>query len=716
MKKQIKLSRIHCAGCAEALEQKINEIEEIESASIDFSTKTIIYETEHNHGKEKEVREKIIGVVKKFDHTIQIVEDEDDEKQAKKEKIHKIVDISKIFICIVLAVVGFVLPNSVIWLKITLYILAYLCVGYEVLISAFMNLFKGKFLDENFLMTVATIGAFAVQEYVDAIAVMLFYSVGEFLEGLAVEKSKKRIKSLLLVKAETANLVTDDGEQVVDVSLVKEDSIIRIKAGEKVPLDCVVLEGNSYLNTSAVTGESKELFVEAGNEILSGSINGSGVLLCKVIREEEDSTVTKIIKLVENANKKKAKTERFITKFAKIYTPIVVGLSVLLACIPPIFGQPFNVWLYRALTFLVVSCPCALILSIPLGYFAGLGSSARKGVLIKGASHLETLAKADTVIFDKTGTLTYGDFVVSEIYATEDSSKEEVLELTAYAESFSNHRIAKSIVKAYGKNINTAWVEAYREVAGKGVLCELFNEECVVGNATLLKEKGIAFEEADKPGTVIYIAKSGTYLGYVLIVDQIKEDSGIAIKMLKENGIRTVCMFTGDNEKVASAVADELHIDKTFAGLLPEQKVEKISSIDNAKTVVFVGDGINDAPALATASIGVSMGGVGSDAAIETADVVLMTDNPKQLVDAVKIAKKTRKITFENIVFIMAIKIAVLALSAFGLAPMWLAIFADVGVCLLAVLNSLRVLILPKDKSEKQEKTKKSKTNNKAEK
>ena len=289
MKKQIKLSRIHCAGCAEALEQKINEIEEIESASIDFSTKTIFYETEHNHGKEKEIREKIIGVVKKFDHTIQIVEDEDDEKQAKKEKIHKIVDISKIFVCIVLAVVGFVLPSSVIWLKITLYILAYLCVGYEVLISAFMNLFKGKFLDENFLMTVATIGAFAVQEYVDAIAVMLFYSVGEFLEGLAVEKSKKRIKSLLLVKAETANLVTDDGEQVVDVSLVKEDSIIRIKAGEKVPLDCVVLEGNSYLNTSAVTGESKELFVEAGNEILSGSINGSGVLLCKVIREEEDN-------------------------------------------------------------------------------------------------------------------------------------------------------------------------------------------------------------------------------------------------------------------------------------------------------------------------------------------------------------------------------------------------------------------------------------------
>lgn len=705
MKKQIKLSRIHCAGCAEALEQKINEIEEVESASIDFSTKTIIYETGHRHGQEKEIRDKVIDVVKKFDHTIQIVE-EDDEKQAKKEKIHKIIDISKIFVCIALAVVGFVLPEKIMWLKITFYVLAYLCVGYEVLISAFLNLFKGKLLDENFLMTVATIGAFAVQEYVDAIAVMLFYSIGEFLEGVAVEKSKKRIKSLLLVKAETANVVTSEGEQTIDVSLVKEGATIRIKAGEKVPLDCVVLEGSSYLNTSAVTGESKELFVENGAEILSGSINGEGMILCQVIRAEEDSTVTKIIKLVENANKNKAKTERFITKFAKIYTPIVVGLAVLLACIPPIFGQPFNVWLYRALTFLVVSCPCALILSIPLGYFAGLGSSARKGVLIKGATHLETLAKADTVIFDKTGTLTYGDFEVSEIYATEDSLKEEVLELIAYAESFSNHRIAKSIVKAYQKDINTAWVEEYKEIAGKGVKCTLFNEECIVGNASLLKENGIVFEEADKPGTVIYIAKSGTYLGYVLIVDKEKEDSGLAIKMLKENGIKTVCMFTGDNEKVAAAVSKDLGIDKTFAGLLPEQKVEKISAIENAKTVVFVGDGINDAPALATASVGVSMGGVGSDAAIETADVVLMTDNPKQLVDAVKIAKKTRKITMENIVFIMAIKVAVLALSAFGLASMWLAIFADVGVCLLAVLNSLRVLILPKDKTEKAKKQK----------
>lgn len=705
MKKQIKLSRIHCAGCAEALEQKINEIEEVESASIDFSTKTIIYETGHHHGQEKEIRDKVIDVVKKFDHTIQIVE-EDDEKQAKKEKIRKIVDMSKIFVCIALAVIGFVLPEKIMWLKITLYVLAYLCVGYEVLISAFFNLFKGKLLDENFLMTVATIGAFAVQEYVDAIAVMLFYSIGEFLEGVAVEKSKKRIKSLLLVKAETANVVTSEGEQTVNVSLVKEGATIRIKAGEKVPLDCVVLEGLSYLNTSAVTGESKELFVESGSEILSGSINGEGVLLCRVIRAEEDSTVTKIIKLVENANKNKAKTERFITKFAKIYTPIVVGFAVLLACIPPIFGQPFNVWLYRALTFLVVSCPCALILSIPLGYFAGLGSSARKGVLIKGATHLETLAKADTVIFDKTGTLTYGDFEVSEIYATEDSSKEEVLELVAYAESFSNHRIAKSIVKAYRKDINTAWVEEYKEIAGKGVKCTLFNEECVVGNASLLKENGFVFEEADKPGTVIYIAKSGTYLGYVLIVDKVKEDSGLAIKMLRDSGIKTVCMFTGDNEKVASAVSKDLGIDKTFAGLLPEQKVEKISAIENAKTVVFVGDGINDAPALATASVGVSMGGVGSDAAIETADVVLMTDNPKQLVDAVKIAKKTRKITMENIVFIMAIKVAVLALSAFGFASMWLAIFADVGVCLLAVLNSLRVLILPKDKSEMAKKQK----------
>lgn len=698
MKKQIKLSRIHCAGCAEALEQKINEIENVQNASIDFSSKTIFYESD-KHKDDKIVQDAIVSVVKKFDHTIQIVDQSDQDKLEKMEKLKKCWDIAKIFVCIVFAVAGIFVPKSVMWLKVALYVISYLVVGYEVLLSAIANLFKGKVFDENFLMSVATIGAFSICEFIEAIAVMLFYNVGEFLEGLAVEKSKKRIKNLLLIKPESANLVIGETEQVVQVSCVKEGSIIRIKPGEKVPLDCIVIEGHSYLNTAVITGESAEKFVSIGNEILSGSINVDGVLLCKVLRTEEDSTATKIIRLVESANKSRAKTERFITKFSKIYTPIVVGLAVMLAVVPVLFGGDFNVWLYRALTFLVVSCPCALILSIPLGYFAGLGASARKGVLVKGATYLERLAKTDTVVFDKTGTLTHGEFEVSEIYSTESSSREEVLELIAYAESFSNHRIAKSIVKAYGKSINTAWVSEYQEIAGKGIVAELFNEMCYVGNSALLKEHNIVFEEADKAGTVVYIAKSGVYLGYVLITDKIKEDSKDAVLQLKQNQIKTVCMFTGDNSKIAITVGEELGIDKCYYELLPEQKVEKLKELEGAENVVFVGDGINDAPAISTASVGVCMGGVGSDSAIETADVVLMTDSPKQLVDAIKIAKKTQKIITENIVFIMLIKVAVLILSACGISGMWLAIFADVGVCLLAVLNSLRSLIPPKDKT-----------------
>lgn len=707
MKKQIKLSRLHCAGCAEALEQKINQIEEIKSATIDFSNKTVNFETESE--EVEEIQNKVIETIKKFDSSIKIIDTAEEEKEAKKEKIHKIIDISKIFICIALTVAAILIPSTTEWLKITLFVLAYVVIGYEILISAVLNIFKGKLLDENFLMSIATVGALALQKYTEAIMVMLLYSIGEFLEGLAVERSKKRIKSLLLVKADTANLITNDGEIVVDVKNVKKESLIRIKPGEKVPLDCVVLEGTSYLNTAAITGESKELFVEPNSEILSGSINGDGVLVCKVLKEEHESTVTKIINLVEKANKSKAKTERFITKFAQIYTPIVVGLAVLLAVVPLFFGQSFTTWLYRALVFLVVSCPCALVISIPLGYFAGLGSAARLGVLIKGATHIETLADVKTVIFDKTGTLTYGDFEVSEIYATESSSKEEVLELIAYAESFSNHRIALSVVKAYGKSINTAWVEEYKEIAGKGVVATLFGEQCVVGNKKLLDENNIKFEEADKPGTVIYIAKNGTYLGYVLITDKIKEDSKESIALLKDLGIKTVCMFTGDNEKVAGSVSKELLIDKCSSGLLPEQKAEQISKIENSGKVVFVGDGINDAPALATADVGVSMGGVGSDAAIEAADVVLMTDNPKQLCDAIAVAKKTKKITVENITFIMLVKVAVLVLSALGISGMWLAIFADVGLCLLAVLNSLRALIIPRKirKNKKSKETEK---------
>ena len=710
MKQKIKLSRLHCAGCAEALSEKINELEEVESAEIDFSSKTIYFETK-NKDLDK-TQEKIIQTVKLFDSSIKVIDTTEEEKVEQREKMRKAWSISKICLCILFCVVAILIPEKILWLKICFFVVSYLVVGAEILFSAIKNLFKGKMLDENFLMSVATIGAFALQEYIEAIAVMFLYQVGELFEGLAVDKSKKRIKSLLMIKANTANLVTGDGEIVVDVSEVKAGSLIRVKPGEKIPLDGVVVQGSSYLNTSAITGESAEIFVCENSEVLSGSINGESVLLCKVLKEEEQSTVSKIVKMVENASAKKAKTEKFITKFSKIYTPIVVGLAVILAIVPPIFGEPFVKWLYTALVFLVVSCPCALVLSIPLGYFAGIGASARNGILVKGGNYLELLAKANAVVFDKTGTLTEGDFEISEIFANENSSKQEVLELIAYAESFSNHKIAKSIVKAYQKDINTAWVDLYKEIAGKGVCATLFGEECVVGNEELLRENNIDFIPAETDGTVVYLAKSGEFLGYIVIKDKIKEDSFDAVTNLQSLGLKTV-MMTGDNSIVSQSVSQKLGIDEYYASLLPHQKVEKLEEVQKRNKTIFVGDGINDAPALATSDVGVSMGGVGSDIAIETADVVLMTDQPSKLVSAIKIAKKTSRISIENIVFILLVKVVVMLLSILGISGMWLAIFADVGVCLLAVLNSLRALVHSSKQTKVKEKVsslKKAKT------
>ncbi|MBQ3158384.1 MAG: heavy metal translocating P-type ATPase [Clostridia bacterium] len=470
MKKQIKLTRIHCAGCAINLEDKVKEVDGVQSASIDFLSKTVTIEVPSKNAKE--IIEEVEKTITSFDSSIKIVDTSEEEKQAKKEKIKKIIDISRVCLAVVLAVCALFIKLD--WLKITMFMVAYLAVAYEIIILAFVNIFKGKMLDENFLMTIATIGALVLGEYIEAIAVVLLYTIGEFLEKLAVEKSRRRVKSLLSIKADVANLVGDFEESQVPLDAVKIGDIIRIKAGEKVPLDCVVIEGESLLNTSAITGESKEKYVKAGDELLSGSINNSGVLLCKVTKTEKESTVTKIIEMVEKATTNKAKTEKFITKFAKWYTPIVVIFALGLAFIPLAFGGDLYTWGYRALTFLVVSCPCALVISVPLGYFAGIGAAARKGVLVKGASFIDMLANVDNVIFDKTGTLTYGDFEVSYIHAEENSSQEEVLELIAYAESFSNHRIAKSIVKKYNKSINTAWVNDYKEVAGLGVEVELF--------------------------------------------------------------------------------------------------------------------------------------------------------------------------------------------------------------------------------------------------
>ncbi len=698
MKKQIKLSRIHCAGCAENLEDKILEVEGVNKASVDFVKRTVSLDVEN-----KDVIKKVEQCITKFDSSIKIIDDRD--KIEKREKAKKIFDISRIALTVVFTCLGLFLPKSVEWLKIVFFMLAYLLIGYEIIYAAFKNIIKGKMLDENFLMTIATIGALVLTEYVEAVAVMLLYTVGEFLQGVAVEKSKRRIKKLLNIKAEVANLVLDSGEVCIDVSKVKVNDIIRIKAGEKVPVDCIVIEGKSSLNTAAITGESKEVYVEKGSELLSGAINIDGVLLCKVIKTEKDSTVSKIIDLVEKASKNKAKTERFVSRFAKWYTPIVVVISICMATIPLAVGLDFKEWLYKALTFLVVSCPCALVISIPLGYFAGIGVSARNGILVKGANYLEQLAKADIVVFDKTGTLTYGDFEVSNIYAESNSSEEEVLELIAYAESFSNHRIARSIVKKYNKSINTAWVEEYKEIAGLGIKATLFGEECLVGNLLLLKNNGIEAKECCEPGTIVYIAKSGEFLGYIVVTDKIKEDSYKAIGLLRDCGVNHISMFTGDNEYIAKDVADKIGLNSYYAGLLPQDKVEKLSVFKN-NNLVFVGDGINDAPALASANVGVCMGGVGSDAAIEIADVVLMNDEPTKLEKAIRISKKTAGIINQNVVFILLTKLIVMVLTFLGLSGMWLAIFADVGVALIAVLNSLRIMLY-KDKNQSIKKTKK---------
>lgn len=700
MKKEIKLTRIHCVGCATNLEQKIAEVEGVKSVSIDFVNKVVTIDASPNNIKQ--VKKRVEEVIVNFDSSIKIVDQSDIEKQNKKEKIMKIIDVSRIALCVLLLLFANLLPNMPQWLSKTFFVAAYVLIGYEIIISAFINLFKGKMLDENFLMLVATVGAFALKEFNEAVAVMLLYTIGEFFEKLAVEKSRNRVKSLLKIKSQTANIIISGDELIVPVENLKKGDIIRIKPYEKVPVDCVVIEGSSSLNTAAITGESKEFYAEAKSDLLSGFINGEGVLLCKVEKPDSESTVSKIIELVESATKSKAKTERFITKFAKWYTPIVVIVAILLAGVPCIFGQQFSTWLYRALVFLVVSCPCALVISVPLSYFAGIGSAARKGVLVKGANHIETLAKVNSIIFDKTGTLTYGNFEVQDIYAVESSSEQEVLELIAYGESFSNHSIAKSIVKKYGKTINTAFVEEYKEIAGLGVEATLFNERCLIGNAKLLKSNNIEIDEPEEVGTIVYLAKNNEFIGYIVVADQIKDDSFDAIQKLRELGIKNMAMFTGDNQAVAKNVSNKLKLDNYYAGLLPSGKVEALQKYKEQGYVsAFVGDGINDAPILATVDVGVSMGGMASDAAVEASDVVLMTNEPSKLVDAIKISKKTRKIVLENIIFTLLIKLAVLLLSAIGYTGMWVAIFADVGVALLAVLNALRILLPVKSKKTK---------------
>lgn len=603
----------------------------------------------------------------------------------------------KIIISLLLVVISLLLKLDAELYNNILYVIAYIIVGYDIVLKAVRNIFKGKVFDENFLMTVATIGAFCIGEFPEAVAVMLFYQVGELFQSYAVDKSRKSIASLMDIRPDYANVYREDEIERVDPDEVNIGEITLVKPGEKIPLDGVVVEGESMLNTQALTGESVPRKVSINDEVLSGCINNDGILKIKVSKEFGESTVSKILDLVENAGSRKSKSENFISKFAKYYTPIVVIVAVALAIIPSLVMKDslFSDWLYRALSFLVVSCPCALVISIPLSFFGGIGAASKIGVLIKGSNYLEALASAEIVVCDKTGTLTEGVFKVQKMSAY-GYSDDDLLRYAAYAEGFSNHPISLSLKQAYNKEINEKLVTKTQEISGKGVKALVDGKMVLVGNEKLMREYNIKFKKCEETGTIVYVAINDEYAGTILIADKIKEDSYKAVKLFKNNHVEKVVMLTGDRENISESVANELNLDEYHAELLPQDKVSWVEKLMTQKSsggkLIFVGDGINDAPVLALSDIGVAMGGLGSDAAIEAADVVIMTDEPSKIANSVQISKKTMRIVRQNIVFAIAVKIGVLILSAFGLASMWAAVFADVGVSVLAIINALRIL------------------------
>ncbi|PID67336.1 MAG: cadmium-translocating P-type ATPase [Fusobacteriales bacterium] len=603
-----------------------------------------------------------------------------------------------VFFIVGIVVGKFYMPT----LEIPILLIGYCIVGSAVLFKAYKNILKGDFFDENFLMSVATIGAILVKEIPEAVSVMLFYEIGELFQSYAVAKSRKSISDLMDIKPEYANVIRDNKTLKVEPDEVYLDEIIEIRPGEKIPLDAIVIKGESTVDTSALTGEAIPIEVRENSRILSACININGLLLARVTKEYYDSTVMKILDLVENSATKKSKSERLITKFSKIYTPIVVFLAILLAIIPPFilnYGE-FQTWLFRAFTFLVVSCPCAFVISVPMSFFGGVGAASKAGVLVKGGNYLENLAKMDTVVFDKTGTLTKGVFNVQKVVSVNSNLNEnEILEYVALAEAGSNHPIAKSIIKYYGKEIKKDFISNLKEISGKGIEATIKNKKVVVGNEKLIKlPKDFSVNEF---GTLLYVEIDGEFSGYILIADEIKRDVKTAIENLKKTGIDKAIMLTGDIQKVANKVGEELNIDKIYAELLPNDKVKILEEIieenKNSKNkIAFVGDGINDAPVLARADVGIAMGGIGSDAAIEAADVVLMTDEISKLVTAIFIARKTLKIANQNIALALGVKVLFLFLSVFGLTSMWGAVFADVGVTIIAILNSLRTLKIDK--------------------
>jgi len=690
--KKYKIKNLSCASCASKIEDGVAKLEEVNFVSVNFANSFIQVDTED--------LEKVKKKIKEIEPEVEIVEDADNEAE---EEFNVKRELLKIFVIISFLVVGIIykedLHNTQYHAaEYLVFVTIYLLSGWAVLKTAAMNIVKGQVFNEQFLMSVATLGAFAIHEMPEAVAVMVFYNVGEFFQDLAVHRSRRSIKSLLEIRPDHANLLSNGDVKEVSPEDIIVGNKILIKPGEKIPLDGEVMEGSSMLDTSALTGESVPRSVKEGETVMAGMINKSGTLTVKVTKLFGESSIAKILDLVENATSKKAETEKFITKFARYYTPVVVFGALLVAVLPPLLveGQLFSVWIYRALIMLVVSCPCALVISIPLGYFGGIGGASRRGILVKGSNYLDALTTVGTAVFDKTGTLTKGEFKVSEIGTKNGYEESEVLKLAAYAEVNSNHPIAQSILEAYRNDVDQEKIGNITEIAGHGIEAEVDGRIIIAGNDKLLHSKNIAHDKCDIDGTVVHVAVNSKYAGYIVISDTIKEDAAQAIKELKKLGVNRTVMLTGDNAFAAKSIANKLSIDEVYAELLPEDKVsyiEKfISESGKGDKVAFVGDGINDAPVLARADVGIAMGALGSDAAVETADVVLMNDTLSSVPTSIRIAKKTRRIVWQNIFFALGVKLLFIIFAAFGLATMWEAVFGDMGVALIAILNATRVL------------------------
>ena len=687
---QLTLEGLNCANCARKIEEKVGKMEGVKESNLNFTTTTLNVKLERKVKEEHAINE-IKKIVEALEPHVKVEKKVSGKTNVQKAKFEVKPTLIIGTILYLIAVIGDFKGA----LALILFVASYLLIGGKVVLTAIKNIARGQLFDENFLMTVATIGAFSISEYPEAVAVMLFYEIGETIQGYAVNKSRSSISSLMDIRADYANIIIDGKEKKVSPETVKVEDIILVKPGEKIPLDGIVVEGESFVDTSALTGESVPRKIAVNDEILSGGINTNGVLKVKVTKKFGESTVSRILEMVENAANKKANTEKFITKFAKVYTPIVVALAILIAVVPSIFIKDalFSTWLYRALVFLVVSCPCALVVSVPLGFFAGIGGASKKGVLVKGSNYLELLKDLETVVFDKTGTLTEGVFTVTEIN-TNNIQKEKLIEVAAMAESFSNHPIAISIIKEYGKEIDKEVIEEYEEIAGHGIKAVINNEEVLIGNAKLMNQFNISYNEVDSIGTVVYCAINGEFKGSIVISDKIKENADEALINLKAAGVKKTVMLTGDNKKTAEKVGEKVNIDEVHSELLPLGKVKEVEKLLKASNkngrLAFVGDGVNDAPVLARADIGIAMGGIGSDAAIEAADVVLMKDDINALVDAINVSKKTNKILWQNIIFALGVKVIVMVLGTFGIANMWTAVFADVGITIIAIINSTR--------------------------